>query len=338
MRVAVIGLGRMGRRHVRVVRDMGMEIVGLCDQSLQSIEITREEFGIKEGVCFTDGATMLQQAHPEAVVVATTAPSHCNLVCEAARGGASFILCEKPVACSIAEAQLMIATCARSGAVLAVNHQMQFMQQYTQVKSLAASSELGGLVSIIVCGSNFGLAMNASHYFEMFRYMTDDVALSIEAWLDEERVPNPRGSQFEDRAGKVRVTGQGGISMYVDCSAGAGHGLQVVYICRLGQIFVDELSGFMRVVRREDAYRDLPTTRYGMPAVEKVAHIEPADVIAPTRSVWEAMLARQSFPSGHAGLHALQCLCAVHTSHELGGIRLQLDDARIDPARRYSWA
>jgi predicted dehydrogenase len=339
MRVAVVGLGRMGRRHVQVVSALGMQIAGLCDQSQQSIDATRKEFGLNdEGLYFGDGIAMLRALRVDAVVVATTAPSHCELVCEAAGNGARFILCEKPMACSLDDARIMIAACSRSGAVLAVNHQMQFMAQYMQAKALAGSPALGGLVSVLVCGSNFGLAMNASHYFEMFRYVSGGGALTVQAWLDEERVPNPRGAQFEDRAGKLRIIGKRGTSMYLDCSAAAGHGLQVVYLCRYGQIFVDELSGFVRVTRREDQYRELPTTRYGMPAVEAITHIEPADVIAPTRAVWEAMLASRPFPNGEVGLHALQCLCAAHTSHEFGGVALKIDDPRIDASRRYPWA
>jgi len=338
MRVAVIGLGRMGRRHVQVVRDLGMELVGLCDQSKESIDIACKEFGAVERLCFDNGRAMLRSTLPEAVVVATTAPSHSELVLEAARSGARFILCEKPLATSVHDANIMIAACTGSNTVLAVNHQMQFMPQYTEVKAAAESEELGGLVSILVSGSNFGLAMNGSHYFEMFRYLTGEPARSVEAWLDDERVPNPRGAQFEDRGGSVRVTGVRGTSMYLDCSTHAGHGLHVIYICKYGQIFVDELSGFMRIVRREDAYRTLPTTRYGMPAIEYTRQIAPADVVAPTRSLWEAMLAGRRFPDGLAGLHALRCLCAAHTSHNLGGIRIPIDDERIDPAQHYHWA
>jgi predicted dehydrogenase len=338
MKVAVIGLGRMGLRHLQVVRDLGMQIVALCDQAQQSIDSARAQPGAGEARGFTDGQALLQAVRPEAVVIATTAPSHCELVCEAARNGARFILCEKPLATSVRDADRMIDVCAERGAVLAVNHQMQFMAQYTQVKAAVESPQLGGLVSILVAGSNFGLAMNGSHYFQMFRYLTGENAQGVQAWFDREHVPNPRGAQFDDRAGQVRVISSNGACMYMDCSAAAGHGLQVTYICRLGQVFVDELSGFMRTVRREDAYRELPTTRYGMPAVETIRQIEPADVMVPTRAVWEAMLAGAPFPDGEAGRHALRCLCAAHTSHDLGGVPLSLDDERIDRSRSYPWA
>lgn len=338
MRVAVIGLGRMGRRHVEVVRGLGLDVVGVCDQSQECLDIARREFDIGSDRCFQDATDMLDKVRAEAVIVATTAPSHATLVCAAVRLGSRYILCEKPAATSVAQVEQMLEVCQANGVELAVNHQMRFMPQYTEVRALVGTPQLGGLVSIAVAGSNFGLAMNASHYFEMFRYMSGGEAQAVQAWLDDERVPNPRGPQFQDRGGKVRVTGSDGVSMWIDCSVAAGHGLSVIYICRFGQIFVDELSGFMRISRRQDQYRELPTTRYGMPAVEKIQQISPADVIAPTRALWEAMFARQSYPDGRAGLHAVKCLAAAHASHDLGGVCIDLNDARIDRQRVFPWA
>lgn len=327
----------MGRHHVQVVRSLGMEVVGLCDQSRETIELARRELGLDGIQCSDDARGLLRSTTPEAVVVATTAPSHSDLVCAAAES-ARYILCEKPIATSVRDADLMIESCARRGAVLAVNHQIRFMSQYTEAKAAIETNELGGLVSVLVAGSNFGLAMNGSHYFEMFRFITGDAAQSVQAWLDREIVPNPRGAQFQDRAGRVRVTGRNGISMYLDCSASAGHGVHVIYICRHGQILVDDLFGHMRIVRRQDRYRELPTTRYGMPAEEESRLIAPADVIAPTLSVWKAMLEGRGFPDGGAGRHALLCLCAAHTSDESGNDTVHIEDVRIDRARRYPWA
>ncbi len=338
MKVAVIGLGRMGRRHVQVVRELGMEIVGLCDQSPESLAAVCKELELDQSLCFTDGVALLRTVTPEAAVIATTAPSHCELVCMAAGHGVRRILCEKPLAVSIEQAERMIEVCAREGAALAVNHQMRFMPQYMQARAAIESQELGGLTGILVAGSNFGVAMNGSHYFEMFRYVTGTPVRSVQAWFDDERVPNPRGPQFEDRAGQLRVISDNGVPMYIDCSARSGHGLQVVYICRLGQIFIDELSGFMRIVRRADPYRDLPTTRYGMPAVESIEHIQPADIVAPTKAVWDAMLAGRPFPDGQTGRHALLCLCAAHTSDDCANVSIAIDDPRIDRSRRYPWA
>ena len=58
--------------------------------------------------------------------------------------------------------------------VLAVNHQMRFMEQYLTPKAIIEGDAFGGLTSVTVVGGNFGLSMNALHYFEMFRFMTGE--------------------------------------------------------------------------------------------------------------------------------------------------------------------
>lgn len=338
LRVAVVGLGRMGVRHLQAVTNLDMDVCGVVDISEQALATVRDNYGVPASACFTDAFAMLESQKPQALVISTTAPYHSDVTIAAAERGGQFVLCEKPMTTSLARAEAMIDACRRAGTVLAVNHQMRFMAQYTRVKALIGSDELGPLSSILVAGSNFGLAMNASHYFEMFRYMTDVSVTSVQAWFEADQLANPRGAQFEDRSGRVLALSDGGPSMYIDFSASSGYGLQVVYICKYGQIVVDELSGDMRVAARQAEFRDLPTTRYGMPADVRQVTIEPADTVVPTMEVWKAMLAGQPFPDGEAGKHALACLVAAHMSHEAGGVPVRLDDAALPGAREFKWA
>lgn len=338
LRVGVIGLGRMGVRHIQAARNLGMTVCGAADMSEQAVEAARLSQDISPEACFTDATDMLRTARPDAVVVATTADSHFALVVAAAKCGARYILCEKPMATSLAETDAMREACERAGALLAVNHQMQFMPHYVRVKALIGSDELGPLVSVLVAGSNFGLAMNASHYFEMFRYISGGGVRSVRAWLEKDRLSNPRGSQFEDSSGRLLVRGTDDTAMYVDFSAGAGYGLQIVFICRQGQIVMDELNGEMRVSARKSEFRELPTARYGMPADVRVERVEPTDAVSPTMGVWSAMLAGKPFPDGAVGAQALACCVAAHVSHEKDGGEVLLDDSSLPRARVFKWA
>lgn len=317
MRAAVIGLGRMGMRHLQVVQKLEMEVCGVADTSPQALASATAECAVPPSACFADADQMLAAVRPQAVVIATTAPTHAAYVCAAARAGASFILCEKPMATSLAEVQQMRSECDRTGARLAVNHQMRFMPQYTKVKDLIAG-EQGPLVSILVAASNFGLAMNASHYFEMFRYMTDTQVESIQAWFETGPLPNPRGPQYQDRSGRLVATGSDGVSMFIDFSRGAGHGIQVIYTCRNAQVIVDELSGDIRQTSRQAEFRSLPTSRYAMPADVECIVVDGADTVEATMKVWSALLSGGSFPDGAAGEHAMACLVAAHLSSETG--------------------
>jgi predicted dehydrogenase len=337
LRAAVIGLGRMGMRHIEAITGVGMTVCGVSDIAEQARATACETWKLDPSASFADGAEMLQSIRPDALVVATTAPSHASLVVAAAEAGVRFILCEKPMATSLAEAREMINACRRSGAVLAINHQMQFMEQYTRVKALIGSEQLGPLASVVVAASNFGLAMNASHYFEMFRYISGVPVLSVSAWFEDVKLANPRGAQFEDRSGRILAHSQGS-SLYLDFSANAGNGVTVVYVCRYGQIVVDELNGIMRVVARKSEFRDHPTTRYGMPSDIHTENIAPADVVGPTRALWTALLAGRSFPDGEVGFHALACCVAGHVSHEKGGSAVAIGEPSLPDARRFQWA
>lgn len=338
LRTAVIGLGRMGLRHVEAARSLGMEVVGGADPSAEARAALVRDFGIAPDACFADGQDMLAALRPEAVVIATTAPAHCALVLAACAAGVRYILCEKPMARSLAEADQMIAACDAAGARLAINHQMRFMDQYTEVKALLGSAALGPLGAIAVAASNFGLAMNASHYFEMFRYMTGEDVAEVSAWFDAEKLANPRGAQFDDASGHVLARTASGVCMSLAFPAAAGWGVQVVYSCRAGQIVVDELRGEMKLAARQAEFRDLPTTRYGMPVDVSHHTIAPADVIQPSAAVWSAMLAGADWPDGRAGAHALACLVASHVSHRRGGIAVRLDDPALPRDEIFHWA
>ncbi|QXH48309.1 Gfo/Idh/MocA family oxidoreductase [Pseudomonas xanthosomatis] len=337
MRFAIIGLGRMGRRHIQVAMNLGFEVVGIYDLFQGAIDETLKEFPALADKVFSSAEALLDNAQGELLAVSTTAPSHAQFVCHAARSGFRYILCEKPMAVSLAEADAMISACEASGAVLAVNHQMQFMEQYTKIREAIATGEYGDLRSVTVHASNFGLAMNAVHYFEMFRYVTGENLKSVQCWVDDEKVPNPRGPQYSDYSGQVRALSDSGIRFNLEAGGDLGHGIQVIYGCRNGQIIVDELAGRVRAIRRQEEFRDLPTTRYGMPVVVEEFSIAPADVLTPTADVWKAMLSGASFPNGAIGRHAMATLVACYASGEADGRLTAVDDS-LPAQKTFNWA
>jgi hypothetical protein len=122
----------------------------------------------------------------------------------------------------------------------------------------------------------------------------------------------------------------------MELGADLGHGIQVIYGCRNGQIIVDELAGVVRAIHRLPEYRDLPTTRYGMPAAEFNRKIAQADVIKPTEELWRAMLSDGSYPDGASGRHAVAALVAANLSGEDGGREVGLGDLPLQ--RKFAWA
>lgn len=335
---AVIGLGRMGHRHIEVIQKKGMNLCGIMDISATTLSNTAEQFDIAKDLCFTDVPTLLNTTKPDAVVIATTAPTHAEYTILAAQHQVKHILCEKPMATSLNEAYAMIDACTHYKAQLAINHQMMFLPQYTEIKKIIETGHFGPLSSILVSGSNFGLAMNVSHYFEMFRFLTDSNISTVQAWLEDEKVSNPRGNQFEDYSGSLLAKNAAGTKMYVDFSVHAGHGLQVTYIFKYGQVLVDELSGFVRTICRKEEFKDLPTTRYGMPADTNQYEIAAFELMDSTIKVWDSMLSNGCFPDSAVGLHALHCLVAAIESHTNNSSVIAIEHLKTDSAKNFLWA
>ena len=328
----------MGQRHLQVASSLQLEIVGICDAVTEALTAAGEEHGVSADRRFTDFGALTEAVRPECVVVATHAPSHCDYVCAAAAAGAKRILCEKPMGVSLAECDRMISACREHGARLAVNHQMRFMAQYIEPKRIVSSDAFGGLSSVTVVAGNFGMAMNGTHYFEMFRYLTDESPKDASAWFSADRLPNPRGPQFEDRAGSVRLTTATGKRFYMEIGSDQGHGMLVVYAGPYGRLVVDELAGEMRLTVRREEHRAEPTSRYGMPWTDSTCRIEPADSVAPTRQVLQALLAGSDYPTGEDGRLAVAALAAAYLSDERDHVPVALDDPTLSVDRVFPWA
>jgi hypothetical protein len=168
--------------------------------------------------------------------------------------------------------------------------------------------------------------------------MTGEAPRLVTAWFSDAAVPNPRGAQFQDRAGAVRLETAAGRRFYLDCGADQGHGMQVIYAGPHGQMYVDELTGFFQSAVREAQYRALPTTRYGMPADRVSRTIEPADVIAPSAAVLRALADGVDYPSGEDGRLAVEVLVAAYLSHERTHATIDLERDALPRHRVFPWA
>ncbi|MDQ3179362.1 MAG: Gfo/Idh/MocA family oxidoreductase [Acidobacteriota bacterium] len=119
-RTAVIGVGSLGRHHARnhaeIARTGKTEFVGVCDVN----EETARKIAA-ENTCdyFTDWRVLVDKV--EAVSIVTPTETHCEIACAFLEKGV-HVLVEKPIARTLAEADLMTRAAAKSGAKLMVGH------------------------------------------------------------------------------------------------------------------------------------------------------------------------------------------------------------------------
>lgn len=99
---------------------------------------------------------------PDAIVVTAANADHKDLVLEAARRGA-HVLCEKPLATSVADAEEMVAACAEAGVVLMTAFPVHFASAVTALKQAVAEGTLGEVIGLT--GTNNGKLPDGRDWF-----------------------------------------------------------------------------------------------------------------------------------------------------------------------------
>jgi predicted dehydrogenase len=121
LRVAVIGVGHLGRHHARILADMpGVRLAGVLDLNRQRAQ---EIADVCRSEVLTD-VTALAGA-VDAVTVAVPTAAHAEVALPLVEAGVP-VLIEKPLARSLAEADRLVEAAARHGVVVAVGHTERF--------------------------------------------------------------------------------------------------------------------------------------------------------------------------------------------------------------------
>jgi predicted dehydrogenase len=140
IRVGVVGLG-MGRFHVKGYQaDPRAEVVAACDTNAERLKAVGAECGI--GALYTDLGRMLREAKLDAVSLATPNALHAPMTIAAARAGL-HVLCEKPMAMTVREAEAMRAAARRARRNLMINFSYRFTDMSQALKRQVEAGVIG---------------------------------------------------------------------------------------------------------------------------------------------------------------------------------------------------
>ena len=123
LRLAVLGAGLVGRRHIETVRAMpqAAELLAVVDPVADP-----SQFDLGDAAWFTDMREMLDQVRPEAIIIATPNNLHAPQGLLACERGIHFLV-EKPVTATLDEAELLVDAVARSGVKTLVGHHRRYL-------------------------------------------------------------------------------------------------------------------------------------------------------------------------------------------------------------------
>lgn len=128
---------------------------------------------------FADAEEMLDEVHPDIVIIATTPEAHCALVTLAARRGVRAILCEKPIAHDVREARAAIRACRKYRTLLFVNHGRRFDPTIRMVREHLRGGYVRdtaiGTVRSAVASYDKGMYHGGTHFIDLLRFFLGEV-------------------------------------------------------------------------------------------------------------------------------------------------------------------
>lgn len=135
----------MGRMHANVYRLLsGACLVAAIDRSPEQLSTFCDQF---EAEPFIDFDEMLDATELDAIDVCLPTYLHKEYTIRAAAAG-KHVMCEKPIALTIEDADEMIAACDAANVQLMIGHCIRFWPEYVKLKQIVDSGSLGTLLSL----------------------------------------------------------------------------------------------------------------------------------------------------------------------------------------------
>lgn len=143
--VAVIGIGNMGKNHVRVYSELkSASLVAISDLNKDGHAVAK-----KTGCRFyKDYNDMLAEEAIDAVSICVPTKLHKKVAMDCIREGTG-VLIEKPIADTVENARDIIRAAEKAGVLLTVGHIERFNPAVQKLKSLMKQKKLGQITSIV---------------------------------------------------------------------------------------------------------------------------------------------------------------------------------------------
>lgn len=278
LRVAIIGAGRIGRVHAQAIASHPhARLVLVSDPFGTAAEDLAAAHGAR---AVKDAAEVFADPEVDAVIIGSPTPLHAEQVLAAARAGKS-VLCEKPVASSVAEAQALADELSTfEHPPVMVGFQRRYDPSIKKAHDLMTAGEIGSVEQLSIqardpeapsasyIASSGGIFKDCTiHDFDQARFFLGDIA-EVTAF-GQNNIPELADSGDFDAVVVVLRSTDGALATITNnrhCAAGYDQRMEVHGAD--GSLFVENLRPTSVVVNKkgfsaaQDPYLDYFLERY----------------------------------------------------------------------------
>lgn len=204
--LVLIGAGRAGMIHARNFRSSVPNAVmyAVVDPVEEAAKSAAEELGIDR--FYTDYKMLLEDPAVDAVIIATPTKYHCEITVACAQAG-KHILCEKPMAMTVEECEIMEKAAAQYGVKLQLAFMRRFDAGFRAAKKAILEGCIGDVVMVRsntrgpsipkpwmydISKSNGPLAEVNSHDIDSLRWFTESEFKTVHAIAGNYRCPDAK--------------------------------------------------------------------------------------------------------------------------------------------------
>lgn len=261
--VGVLGVGEMGKRHAENLRRLVPEarLVAVADVAAERARQVAAELEVEHS--YGSLEAMLERRDLDALLIATSDKFHAQAVQSAARAGKD-ILCEKPLALTLADARAALEAVGKAGRRMQVGFMRRYDPGYAAAKERIDAGGIGVPVLFKSVGrdkdapplaayeSNLNGALlysNTIHDFDLARWLMSDEVAEVHAYTTS--VIRPEVARWGDVvASVVNLRYAGGAIGNVESYAQAvyGYDVRTEIVGSKGSIFVGSLEQTPAVV------------------------------------------------------------------------------------------
>ena len=146
IQVGVVGTGFIGPAHIEALRRLpNVEVAALCEVNIELATAKAKQLGIPKAYIFED---LLKDDSIKVVHICTPNFLHFSQSKAALLAG-KHVVCEKPLAKDLAEAEELVALAAQTGLVNAVHFNLRYYPLVRQMKTMREKGDLGDVYSIL---------------------------------------------------------------------------------------------------------------------------------------------------------------------------------------------
>lgn len=218
LNIGIIGAGKIARvRHIpETASNPNAQVSAICDIDEARADEMAQEYHCK---AYTNYQKMIKDTDLDAVIVAASNTTHAEMTVAALLAG-KHVLCEKPMATTLEDAQNMLDTTVATGKQLMIAHNQRLEKAHIKARDILRSGRLGKVLSFTsvfghpgsenwaIEGENTwfykreitGLGVLgdlAIHKLDLIRWLLEDDYSEAAAFLDTRHKTYPDGTPID---------------------------------------------------------------------------------------------------------------------------------------------